>query len=49
MELTDEEIDRILDECSITYEFFDIIQMMMVKKMLKRIKIENEYGSSNED
>jgi len=49
MELTDEEIDRILDESSITYEFFDIIQMMMIKKMLKRILIENVYGSSNED
>jgi hypothetical protein len=49
MELSDEEIDRILDECSITYEFFDIIQMMMIKKMLKRISIEDVYGSGNED
>jgi hypothetical protein len=49
MELTDEEIDRILDECSITYEFFDLIQMMMIKKMLKRISIEYTYGSDRED
>lgn len=49
MELTDEEIDRILDECSITYEFFDIMQMMMIKRMLKRILIENVYGSDSED
>ena len=47
MEFTDEEIDRILDECSITYEFFDIMQMMMIKRMLKRIFVENEYGSSD--
>jgi len=49
MELTDEEIDRIMDECSITYEFFDIMQMMMIRKMLKRILIENVYGSSDEN
>lgn len=49
MELTDEEIDRILDECSITYEYFDITQMMMIKSMLKRISIENIYGSAGED
>lgn len=45
MELTDEEIDHILDECSITYEYFDIMQIMMIKRMLKRILIENVYGS----
>ena len=45
MEFTDEDIDHILDECFITYEFFDIMQMIMVKKMLKRILIENVYGS----
>lgn len=49
MELTDQEIDRILDECSITYEYFDITQMMMIKNMLKRISIENIYGSNSED
>lgn len=49
MELTDEEIDRILDECSITYEYFDVTQMMMIKSMLKRISIENIYGSTSED
>lgn len=47
MELTDEEIDRILDECSITYEYFDIVQMLMIKSMLKRIRIENVYGSGD--
>lgn len=49
MELTDEEIDRILNECSITYEHFDLIQMMLVKQMLKRISIEDVYGSARED
>ena len=49
MELTDEEIDYILDECSITYEYFDLTQMMMIKRMLKQIKIEDVYGSARED
>lgn len=49
MELTDEEIDHILDECSITYEYFNITQMMMIKAMLKRISIEYTYGPSSED
>ena len=49
MELTDEEIDQILDANFITYEFFDLMQMLMIKKMLKNILIENVYGSDSED
>ena len=49
MELTNDEIDRILDECSITYEYFDLMQMLMIKAMLKRISIEYTYGSDRED
>ena len=48
MDLTDEEIDHILEECSITYEYFDITQMMMIKAMLKRISINYTYGSGSD-
>lgn len=40
MEFTDKEIDAILDRNFITYEYFELMQMMMIKDMLKRVLVE---------
>jgi hypothetical protein len=40
MEFTDEEINSILDRNFITYEYFELTQMMLIKDMLRRVLVE---------
>jgi hypothetical protein len=55
MEIDAEQLDFLLDDNHITYEFFDIMQMMMIKKMLKQVLVDyysigyNDGRSSVED
>lgn len=48
MEIDNEQLDCLLDDNHITYEFFDIMQMMMIKKMLKQVLVDY-YGIGYKD
>jgi hypothetical protein len=40
MEFTDKELDDILDQSSINYEYFELMQMIMIKNMLRRVLVD---------
>jgi hypothetical protein len=48
MKFTDEEINTILDRNFITYEYFELTQMMLIKDMLKRVLVDY-YGIGYKD
>jgi hypothetical protein len=48
MEIDDEQLDYLLDDNHITFEFFDIMQMMMIRKMLKQVLVDY-YSIGYED
>ena len=48
MELTNEQLNILLDENHITYDHFELTQMMVIKDMLRRVLIEY-YSIGYED
>lgn len=48
MEFTDEEINSILDSNFITYDYFELTQMMLIKDMMKRVLVDY-YGIGYKD
>lgn len=48
MEFTDKEINTILDRNFITYDYFELTHMMIIKDMLKRVLVDY-YGIGYKD
>lgn len=48
MEISNEQLDILLDENHITYDHFELTQMMIIKDMLKRVLIDY-YSIGYED
>ena len=40
MEFTNQELDRLLDDNFITYDYFELTQMMVVRDMLRRVLVD---------
>lgn len=40
MKITDEELDRLLDDNFVTYDYFELTQMMVIKDMLRHVLVD---------